>query len=115
MIKFVKLLTGDNVVSLIEDKGDSIVMTWPSAIENIPEPEENGPRTRVVPFLPHSQGHTATIHKSKVLFITEPVAQLKDYYEKTVLSMLPPNNNEGMDAGSEIKLDEVQAAELESN
>ena len=90
-VKFVKLITGDELITQCEDKGDSVVLTKAAKISvnfgfGDPPPM---PQTRVDVFSPHTHGLRFTVSKQHVLCVEEPHASLRDYYNSTFLPGLP--------------------------
>lgn len=89
MIKFLKLITGEDIISKIEEKDQSFILIWPNAIKYEYLDGESAPRSRIEPYAPHVKGHTVEINKQNVLFIADPVPPLQEYYETNILSSLP--------------------------
>ncbi len=89
MIKFVKLINGDELVSKVTDNGDSIEVVWPLIIRNEFIDGDSAPRNRLEPYTPHVKGHTVNIVKINVLYIADPIPPLYEYYENNILSSLP--------------------------
>jgi hypothetical protein len=100
MIKFFKFMTGDDVVGESEDRGEYFYIKWPVKIvmnENVDEnadPQSQAPRNRILPFANHVIGHTILVHKSKILFVGEPIGMLADYYEKNFSNLIPPKEED---------------------
>ena len=90
MIKFLKLVSGNNVVSEVEDFGNSVYLKWPMELTDNADAAEGEPKVRIDPFAAHVRGHCVKIDKTAILFAGEPVPTLRDYYEKTFGSMIPP-------------------------
>lgn len=93
MIKFMKLITGEEVVATVEERDTNYFVSWPARLVTFLDEEENRPRIRVEPFANHVKGHSVFIDKSMVMFTGEPTSDLKEYYEKTFGNLVPPLNN----------------------
>ena len=93
MIKFMKLITGEDVVATVEEKETSYFVSWPAKLVTFMDEEENRPRIRVEPYANHVKGHSVFIDKSMVMFTGEPTSDLREYYEKTFGNLVPPPNN----------------------
>lgn len=90
MLKFVKFVTGEELVSYVEDEGDSFYLVWPARVyQTAPAEGEETPQTHVTPFAPHVKGHSFSVDKSKVLYTASPIPSLAEYYKTTYGSMIP--------------------------
>jgi hypothetical protein len=90
-VKFVKLVSGDELVTEVQDNGDSVVLTKAAKISSLfefadPPPT---PKTRVDVFAPHSQGLRFKISKQHIIFIEDPHPTLLEYYNSSFLPGLP--------------------------
>lgn len=90
-VKFVKLVSGDELVTEVQDNGDHVVIIKPAKISTLFEFTEPTPtpKTRVDVFAPHSQGLRFKISKQHVLFIEDPHPTLLEYYNTSFLPSLP--------------------------
>lgn len=100
MIKFIKLINGDDIVAKVEDHGDNYRVIWPVHI--YVDRTEEGLRNRVEPYTPHVLGHTFNINKSRVMFMADPIPMLEEYYVKNNASMLPPTTDSVRAPGGEV-------------
>lgn len=84
MIKFLKLITGEDIVSEVEEHDTTFFLKTPAVVKKIMVEDasigQQVPRSIVEPFTPHVKGHNVHINKNKVLFIGEPIPTLADYY-----------------------------------
>lgn len=87
MIKFLKLINGDNIVAKVEEFNDYYRVIWPVRIYE--EETEQGVRNKIVPYASHVLGHTFNLNKNRIMFVGAPVPQLEEYYVKNNASMLP--------------------------
>lgn len=103
MIKLLQLVTGNVIVSDIEETDTHYFFKWPAEVRKavIEQAGETTSKTLIEPFTPHVKGHCVFINKNKVLYIADPVPSLQEYYEKNYLvseststPILQENNNE---------------------
>lgn len=88
-IKFIKLKTGDDVVSQVEESGKTILLKVPARVTSRQVSDSDAPKMMVELFLPHAKGFSGTIQKSDVLLIEDVNPALKEYYTENILSMIP--------------------------
>lgn len=88
-IKFIKLKSGEDIVSEIEESGKTITLKVPARVITIRTSEVETPKMMVELFLPHIKGFSGTIQKSDILLIEEVGPSLKTYYTENILSMIP--------------------------
>lgn len=91
MIKYLKLINGDDLIAKVEDHGDHFMVIWPAKIYL--DNTDNGPVTRVMPYTPHVLGHSFKLNKTRLIFVADPVPSLEEYYNKNNASMLPENSD----------------------
>lgn len=89
MIKFVKLMTGEEVVCELDETPDGYYIKWPAKVIMTLDPVENTPKNRIEPFLMHVKGHSVFLEKEKVFYVADPVNDLAEYYDKTFGNMVP--------------------------
>lgn len=108
MIKFIKLVTGSDVVADVEDRGADLFVKFPVEIKTgVLDPEDpSKPRSTVLPYSPHLKGHSFLLKKDRILFYGEPTADLKEYYEKNFLPQIPQP-----DESIELPSEEASVAE----
>lgn len=91
MIKFLKLITGNDVVADVDDRGIELFVKFPVEIimQAVDPDSPDKPRNQVLPFSPHLKGHSFLLKKDRILFYGEPTQELKEYYEKNFLPQVP--------------------------
>ena len=95
MLKFIKLVNGEELVSSCEDAGNQVYLVWPARVfMSAPKDGEETPQTQVIPFAAHVKGHSVYIDKDKILYMAEPIPTLAEYYQKTYGSMVPSKFND---------------------
>lgn len=89
MIKFIKLMTGEEIVCELEETSTGYFVKWPAKVTMVIDQEENTPRNKIEPFLMHVKGHSVYLEKEKVFYVADPVNDLAEYYDKTFGNMVP--------------------------
>ncbi len=89
MIRVIKLTTGEEVVGVVEEKSDSIFVKWPVKLVMHATEGEEKPRVRVELFAAQVKGHSVEINNKNVLYVGEPVPELRDYYDTNFGKMVP--------------------------
>jgi hypothetical protein len=90
-VKFLKLVSGDELIGNYEDNGNTVVISKPAKISielEFTDPPTQ-PKSRVDVFAPHAKGLKFTIAKAHILFAEDPHPTLVEYYNNTFLSGLP--------------------------
>jgi hypothetical protein len=98
MIKYVKLMTGEEVVCELDETSAGYFMKWPARVTLVVDPTDNTAKNKIEPFLMHVKGHSIFLEKEKVFYVADPVNDLAEYYDKTFGNMVPkavPAANEG--------------------
>lgn len=94
MIKYMKLMTGDEIVGTVEERGEQYYVKWPLRLSLVIDPEEEKPKVKVEPFASQVKGHSFFVDKTKVLYVADPVTDLQSYYESTYGNMVPRDPSE---------------------
>lgn len=89
MIRFLKLVTGEEIVGVIEEKEASYFVKWPVKLSVTQLEPDSKPTIKVDLFAAQIKGHSVDISKSFVLFIGEPTPELKEYYDNNFGKMVP--------------------------
>lgn len=87
MIRFIKLVTGEELVSFTEDKGDYYLLSTPVRMTTQLSFEDPpvAPQTRIDLWCPHLAELKYKIKKDKVVFIEDPHQNLADHYKENYL------------------------------
>ena len=90
-VKFIKLVSGEELVTEVVENGDKIKMTKPARITlhydvNTPESQ---PKSRVDIFAPHTKNLEFNVDRQHLLIMEDPHPSLLDYYNNTFLKGLP--------------------------
>ena len=89
MIKFIKLMTGEEVVCELEETSGGYFIKWPAKVALVVDPADNTAKNKIEPFLMHVKGHSVFLEKEKVFYVADPVNDLAEYYDKTFGNMVP--------------------------
>jgi hypothetical protein len=96
-IKYIKLVSGDELVSEVEEKENHFVLTRAALIsthftfEATPEP----PKTRIDIYCPHVSGLVFNIKKEHVLFCEDAHPGIETYYTDTFVAQLKKTIEDG--------------------
>lgn len=87
MIRFLKLVTGEEIVSFTEDKGDYYILSTPVKITTHMTFEDppTAPVTRIDLWCPHLATLKYKLKKDTVLFCEEPHPSLAEHYKTNYL------------------------------
>lgn len=107
MIKFIKLLTGDELVAVTTEQDTHFYLEWPARVvteNNNTDPTKQGPQTRVEPYTPFVKGHCIYVPKNRVVYIADPIPSLAEYYEKNYGTLAPSSTpiTVPVDAANEV-------------
>lgn len=95
MIKYIRLISGEEIVSDVEIKEASYVLNNPAILKTVETGDPERPlQNRVEPFALHAKKRIISIDSDKVLFVTDPVVSLEEYYAKTYLGETPSSPTE---------------------
>lgn len=89
MIRVIKLVSGEEIVGVTEDRETSLFIKWPVRLVPTFDEENEKPRIRVEMFASQIKGHSVDINKNNILFVGEPVPELRDYYDTNFGKMVP--------------------------
>lgn len=85
MIKFLKLITGEDIVGRVNKLDNSYRIECPVKI--VTEPFTEGkPRSRVEPYVPHLKEPVILLSEDKIFLMGEPSMELAGYYLSTYLT-----------------------------
>jgi len=84
MIKFFKLITGDDIVGRVSITDNNYRIECPVKLL-VEMTAEGKPRSRVEPFIPHLKDQIITLSENKILLMGEPNKDLVGYYLTTYL------------------------------
>lgn len=84
MIKFLKLVTGDDIVGRVKKIDNNYSIECPVKLL-IEMTAEGKPISRVEPFIPHLKDQIITLSEDKILLMGEPNKDLVGYYLTTYL------------------------------
>lgn len=89
MIRFLKLVTGEDIVGVVEDKETAYFVKWPVKLSVTQPDPDSKPTIKVDLYAAQIKGHSVEIDKSFVLFLGEPTPELKEYYDNNFGKMVP--------------------------
>lgn len=84
-VRILKLITGETLVSEVEDQDTHYLLKNPAMIAKQSILEQDGvpsQRNVVEPFAPHVKGHSVYIGKSKVIYTGLAIPSLETYYKE---------------------------------
>ena len=90
-IKFIKLISGEELVADATENGDKVTITKPARITlhyDVNDPQSQ-PKSRVDIFAPHTKDLTFTLNRQHILVMEEPHPSLATYYTDTFLKGIP--------------------------
>lgn len=95
MIKYIRLINGEDIVSDVEIKDTSYVLNNPAVVKIVETGDPERPiQNRVEPFALHAKKRIISIDSDKILFVTDPIISLEEYYAKTYLGDIPSSPSE---------------------
>lgn len=94
-ILIVHLTSGMEVLSDVEDKGDTLLLKHPTHIAVGHNPQTGQVDVHMAPLLPLGAHKEITIPKTSVLFSYEPVTDIKNKFNSLFGSKLIVPNNAG--------------------
>ena len=80
VVKYMRLINGEEVVSEIEETETNITFINPIRIAVVPTGEDGEMGAAFVPFSPFSEEKEIVIDRKNILFILEPTSDLKNGY-----------------------------------
>ena len=75
-----KMVTGEDIISDVEEKEDKYILTNPAKIAMVPHNEEGGVGIALIPWLMIFSSHTQEISKNHVLLTDDPDTDLANGY-----------------------------------
>lgn len=81
MIKILKLITGEELISDITENTDTITLDKPCALQLVPSranPEQ--PSMALIPYAAYTKEHSITVKSENIIWMNEPMKELYNQY-----------------------------------
>lgn len=99
-IKIIRLVTGEELISTIENDGDTVILKKAAIL--IPAGEG---RLAFAPWLPYTKADSGvTLNKKHVMFVLDPHAELENQYQGAINGLVVPSNDISGPRGAGLKL-----------